>query len=243
MNRRLFISLALVTVALALPARADYPGNPILNGDFEIYLETIGSGGYADGAIWWSHGYESNAVFEDADGDADLEAVVAADPGASNHNFWQTTLPPLEVPTANFDAFAWTLEGGAIAPSANNQIGFSLSPSFSQHPFVGAFWDGAVMFRADDMAATMDEAGRVHLDPALHGEIICPDFEPCRTFKLAFDAADTEGKRELLGQARIVQVSFWNFNRLDEGEAVIDDVAIDGASMIVEELAAGNVSL
>lgn len=225
------ILAAAAAAALALlagqPARA-IPVNPILNPGFELYADIIPAGQpgdrqYFDEAIWWAEGFGSNATFpETAPGDR--AAVVPADPSASNHNFWQSTLPPLQAPTLDFDAFEFDVEGGTISPEANNQIGFSLTPLYAQHPWIGIYWEGAVLFRADDMVP--DAQGRVSMNPVAHGEIICPDWDPCRQFKGAYDAASTAGKHALLQQARVVQVSFWNFNRQASGFVAIDDVAI-----------------
>ncbi|MBW3582596.1 MAG: hypothetical protein KY455_05795 [Euryarchaeota archaeon] len=239
------IFLSLVLVGLFAPAglAGCHPAcssgvDPILNGDFEAYarvdVEVAGHSDGAGGALFWtstarSIDYASNARFVDSgvDGDTDREVVIPGDPAGGDHNFWQS-YPTLQWASLDASAFAYTIENGTVAPSANNQLGFSLSPEYDQHPWVGIFWEGAVHFTADDILANIDADGRVSLDPAVDGSIICPDWDPCRSFRENFTAADTDGRRALLGETRLVQVSFWNFNR-QEGQVVIDDVALEGA--------------
>lgn len=225
MYKTTILATAIVLSLTALPLGSGGLPNPILNGDFEVYVDN-GEEGYTGGALYWAHSHGSNVEFRDVDGDT--KAVVPADMSASNHNFWQSTLPPLQAFSADFGSFEYTVESGDVPTSANNQIGFSLSPASAQHPWVGIFWDGALRFSAAAIADAMGPDGRVVLDP-LDGDIICPDYQPCRDFKAAYEATDDAGKSELLGQTRVIQVSFWNFNRATSGEVVIDDVAIEGA--------------
>lgn len=221
------------------------PVNPLLNGDFELYADTTDTGGGLDQTLFWTSGsidptccagYRSNAWFGDHDdgGLGDREAVVEANTSAPNHNFWQSTVTGGQMISGDFDAFAWTIEHGTIAPSANNQLGFSLSPLYAQHPYVGIFWEGAITFRADDMVPDAD--GRVRMDPIKDGEITCPGgYQPCLDFKTEYDGAgafgDEDAQRDLLGKLRLVQISFWNFNRQAAGSIVVDNVAIEGATL------------
>ena len=228
--RNLLLLLAVVPLFVTTTTAEPLGMNPVMNGGFETWIRTNGEGGYADGALYWAHSAGSNARFfnTNIDGDADSEAYVRGDFSASSHNFWQSTLPPLQVFSPDFDAFAFTIERGTVAPSANIQIGFSTAPGYDANPFVGAFWDGAVMFRADDIAANTDASGRVTLDPVADGEIVCPAYEPCTRFKADFEAADDTNRSALLDQLRVIQMSFWNFNR-QAGFIVIDDVEVIGA--------------
>lgn len=182
-----------------------------------------------DTGFGWSN--DPGTKFYDADSDGDVEAIIPRVHQAHNHNLWQSTATPTQAFSADFDAFTFRVESGAIRTSANIQIGLALSPSYMQHPFVGAFWEGAVLFRANDMVLGAD--GLVSLDPAAQGEITCPAYAPCREFQAEFNAADAAGKRTLLGQARVVQTSFWAFSG-GLGPVVIDDVAYVGAKSAAE---------
>lgn len=239
----IFFSLLLVGLFAPAGLASCHPvcasdADPILNGGFEAYarvdVEVAGTSEGAGGALFWtstarSIDYASNARFVDSglDDDPDREVVIRGDLSSGNHNFWQS-YPTLQWASLDATAFTYTVENGTIAQSANNQLGFSLSPEYDQHPWVGVFWEGAVRFTAADILANMHTDGRVSLDPAVDGSIVCPDWDPCRSFRENFTAADTEGRRALLGETRLVQVSFWNFNR-QEGQVVIDDVALEGA--------------
>lgn len=177
-----------------------------------------------DPGFMWSN--DPGTQFGDLDGDGDREARIPRVPAEHTHNLYQAIATPTQAFGANFHAFAFTVESGAIPPTANVQVGLSLSPSYQQHPFVGTFWEGAVLFRADDFAP---QGHHVALDPVHQGEIVCPaGYSPCLAFKADYLAADDAGKRTLLGQARIVQTSFWAFSG-GAGPVVIDDVAYVGA--------------
>lgn len=184
----------------------------------------------SSGAPTWSR--DSGVEIVDADGDGDREAVIPTRAVDFNHDLWQSWASPQQAWSLDFDAFAFTVESGAIPSSANNQIGFSLTPSYAQHPYVGIFWEGAVHFTSADMRP--DANGRVTMDPVRDGSIICPSgYTPCLEFRAAYAAADDAGKHTLLGQARIVQTSFWAFNNL-AGPVAIDDIAFEGAKLAVE---------
>lgn len=239
----------------ASPATGLVPAGPVLNGGFElavagaqelcdtagdqeinlivVIIDTCSPG--AMKAVHWSS--EDGMVFGDSglDGDGDREAIINAGSGVSNHNFWQAWPSPHQAYTANFDEYRFKLESGSIPAAANIQVGLSLSPLFVQHPFVLVFWEGAVMFTGSQMVP--DAGGVVHLDPVTQGQVICPaDYDPCLDFQSQFNAAATAaGRRALLGETRVVQDSFWNFN-LGSGTVVIDDVAIVGATTPPEEL-------
>lgn len=185
-----------------------------------------------DQGAGWSN--DPGTKFYDVDGDGDQEAVIPRVPTSHTHNLWQSIATPTQAWSANFESFEFTVESGVIPPGANNQIGLGLSPGYMQHPWLGAFWEGAILFRANDM--TPDEDGRVRMDPVLQGELICPaGYTPCLEFKAEYNAANAAGKRTLLGQARIVQTSFWSFSG-GAGPVVIDDVAFGGIRTAVETL-------
>lgn len=182
-----------------------------------------------DPSFMWSN--DPGTVFGDANGDGDIEAVIPRVPAQHNHNLWQSVATPTQAFSADFDAFEFTLESGVIPAGANIQVGLSLTPGYMQSPWVGIFWEGAVLFRANDLVP--GAGGRISVDPVAKGEIICPAYTPCYEFRAAYNAADEEGKRTLLGQTRIVQTSFWSFNG-GVGPVVIDDVAYVGAKTFAE---------
>lgn len=185
-----------------------------------------------DRGFMWSN--DPGTLFDDFDGDGDLEAIIPRVPTSHSHNMWQSGATATQAFSANFEAFEFTIESGTPAPGANIQVGLSLSPGYMQHPWVGAFWEGAILFRADDFQP--DAGGRVSIDPIARGEIICPGgYQPCFDFKAAYDAAlgDEESQRTLLGQTRIGQTSFWAFNN-GVAPIVIDEVAYVGATTFAE---------
>lgn len=183
-----------------------------------------------DPGFMWSN--DPGTTFADANGDGDREVIIPRVPVEHDHNLWQSVATSTQAWSADFDAFAFTVESGAIPAGANVQVGLSLTPGYMQSPWVGIFWEGAVMFRANDMAR--DANGHVAMDPVAKGEIVCPGgYTPCLEFKAAYNAADADGKRTLLGQARIVQTSFWAFSG-GVGPVVLDDVAYVGAKTAVE---------
>lgn len=181
----------------------------------------------------WSTCLDSSVDFGfDLDDDPfDREARVLADPTKCNHNMWQSFASIGQAWSLNFESFDFTVEDGVIGTSANVQLGFSLSPLYAQHPYVGVFYEGALLFNGEDL---VPENGKVTVSPA-DATIICPDYQPCRDFR-----TDVENGDANVGQVRLVQLSFWNFNR-GPTPVVIDDVAIVGATTVAEEAAAGNI--
>lgn len=183
-----------------------------------------------DRGVGWSN--DPGTTFADYNGDGDVEAIIPPVPTKYNHDLWQSTATTTQAFSADFDSFQFSLEAGSIAPGANIQVGFSLSPSYTQHPFVGIFWEGAVLFTSSDMVKGAD--GVVRLNPIAQGEIICPaGYSPCLRFQSAYAASDGTGKATLLGQTRVVQTSFWAFNN-PAGNVVIDNIAYVGAKSAAE---------
>ena len=178
-----------------------------------------------DPGFMWSN--DPGTTFGDFDGDGDREARIPRVPVEHNHNLWQSVATTTQAFSADFDLFAFRVESGVIPAGANIQIGLALSPGYAQHPFVGVFWEGAILFRSNDF---ITPGVQYALDPVARGEIICPGgYTPCLLFKAEYDAADNAGKRTLLGQARIVQTSFWAFSG-GVGDVIVDDVVYYGAA-------------
>lgn len=192
-----------------------------------------------DPGFMWSN--DPGTTYGDVNGDGDREAVIPRVPTSHNHNMWQSYASMTQLFSADFDSFDFTLESGMIPAGANVQIGLSLTPGYTQSPWVGIFWEGAVLFRANDMVA--GPAGAISMDPVAKGEIICPGgYTPCLEFKAAYDQAQDEAaKRTLLGGTRIVQTSFWSFSG-GVGPVVLDNVSIVGSKSAVETLPNPNPS-
>lgn len=183
-----------------------------------------------DRATGWSN--DAGTRFYDIDHDGDHEAVIPTAPAQHAHNLWQSVASPQQAYMADFAALRFTLEAGAIPSGANVQVGLSLTPVYMQHPYVGVFWEGALVFRAADMQP--DAQGLVSLDPVAQGEIVCPaGYPPCAEFKAWFDGSDAFGKKRVLAMARIVQTSFWQFNN-PLGPVALDDVAYVGAKPVTD---------
>jgi hypothetical protein len=111
-----------------------------------------------DPGFQWSN--DPGTTFGDFDGDGDREARIPRVPAEHTHNLWQSVATPTQAFSADFDLFAFRVESGVVPASANIQVGLSLSPGYQQHPFVGAFWEGAILFRS-----TLCEAARSSARP------------------------------------------------------------------------------
>lgn len=217
--------------------------------------------------VWLSPGHRSNApiawstantrastVFSyEADDDPfDREARIIGDGSLSGHNLWQSFAGKQQVYTANFDTYTFTIENWdelkaldqPLGTGAQIQLSFSVSPMQEQNPWVGVFVDGTLRFKVDTILENIDEDGVVRLDPTEDlTDVICRGYPPCLEIKddLESDDTDEESKRATLGRLRLVQNSFWAFNK-GPADVVIDDVAIDGYTTVVDEAATGNVN-
>ncbi len=186
--------------------------------------------------------------FGDNDDDGDREAVVLADDSLQNHNMWQSWLSSNQAFTANFQTFEFDVEAGAIADNAAVILSLSATPMAVQSPWVGLWLDCQLRFSADQLQDSLDDdQDRVVASPleatftSRHAD--CDDLETAWK-----DTETEEEKREVLGQLRIGQLSFWSFNHAEQDEACscaiqIDNVAITHATSVPEEIAAGNVNV
>ncbi|MFA5862375.1 MAG: hypothetical protein WDA16_11845 [Candidatus Thermoplasmatota archaeon] len=177
-----------------------------------------------DRGLAWS---SEKVTFTDNNGDGDQEAVFNTTPGAF---LYQAAASTQQAWSADFDSFEFTLESGNLPPGAYIQIGFSVVPGYQQNPFIGVWWDG-IQFNKKNM--TLDEQGRIHLNPIKDGFIVCAVYTPCTDFQKAYSVGDEKAKHNLLGQVRLVQTSFWGFGN-PSGHVVIDDVAYVGAKTMAE---------
>lgn len=183
-----------------------------------------------DPGFMWSN--DPGTTFGDMDGDGDREVRIPQVPAEHPHNLWQSVVTTSQAWSLDFDAFTFRVEEGVIPPAANVQVGFSLTPGYEQSPWIGSYWEGALLFRASDMSPGAD--GRVAMDPVILGEIVCPaGYTPCEDLRAGYAAADDAGKRTLLGRLRIVQTSFWSVSG-GAGAVTLDDVFIAGAKTMAE---------
>lgn len=189
--------------------------------------------------------------FEDGDGDGDREAVVLADPARENHNMWQSWLSTNQAFTANFETFEFDVEAGTIADNARVVLSLSATPLAVQSPWVGLWLDCQLRFSADQLEASLS-GDRVVADPLEASFSAAGSGDDCDDLEEAWDAAESEeDKREILGQLRIGQLSFWSFNHVDEedvdeacGCAIqIDNGALTHPTSASEEIASGNVNV
>lgn len=249
------VSLFLIAAA---SSQALVPVGPVVNGSFEVFVpggpqmcEVVGNQEHNVGrlvivdtcspgamkAAQWSS--PDTTLIGDWNGVGNRRAGFVG--GGGLHDLWQAYPNPqqawsLDFATYRFQTANFGFFTHAPGPGAHIQLGFSLSPGYQQHPWVGIFWEGALQFTRSDMTIGTD--GYVNLDPVVHGEIICPAWQPCFDFKAEYDAADDDGKRELLGQARLVQNSFWSFGTSPGQVVMVDNVEIGGAKTFGEGIAA-----
>ncbi len=213
-----------------------------------------GQGGRA--AFWGGMGLSGSGVsapssseagFEFDDNPFDREVRVLACSDCSGHNFWQVSNRHVAY-TGNFDAFEFRVEAGEISDTGRVVISFSDTPLGTQSPWAAGFVLCELSFPLSAMEATPDENGLVSVDP-LDGDFRSL-YSSCDDDQALWNDQGTtaDEKREMLGQLRIIQTSFWNFH-VPPSQAsedcdcaiVIDDVAIVGATTAAEEAAAGNV--
>lgn len=197
-----------------------------------------------DAAVQWSeHPDTSPTTFGDNDGDGDREATIAS--GGAGHNMWQAYPNAHEAFTGDFTAFELDVEAGEINPGALVQISMNPTPLNEQSDRTFEA-DCRLSFSGSLLLANMDGDGHVSVDPvdarySSHYDG-CPSVED-------WENADDDGKRDILGQLRIVQLSFWSFNRgvvEDPGcgcTVQIDNVSITNPASLAESAAAGNAQV
>lgn len=185
----------------------------------------------SDDAIHWSD--QGGTEFGDRDGDGDREAAVIS--GGAHHNFWQAWPSPFQAFTGNFDALEFDVEAGSIASSAAVILSFSATPLEAQSPWVGAFIDCQLRFSGSSMDAS---SGHVSVDPV--EAVFSPSSPDCDAAKAEWDSGDDATKRQVLGRLRIIQLSFWGFERAAEDTTCecavqIDNVSLSHATSVAEE--------
>jgi hypothetical protein len=245
--RRVLLSLA--CLAAAAPASVLGTGaheeNAVLNPGFELYASTDGTGGPWDGALYWWESWGSSSLFfnfppvaiEDADGDGDLEAVF----GGGNGRDLRQDFAAGSSLSANFRSLEFTREAGDLSGGWVT-VALTLAPTAVQGAWPetnGGAWLSFFPEVAPE-AWQPNAEGRVSLDPALHGYVLCAH-PGCEPWKADFDAADPDRRRAILGEARLlwIRISDYRFDNADP--LVLDDVALLGATTAADEIAAGHV--
>ncbi len=189
-------------------------------------------------AVAWSHEPEqSPTVFGDNDGDMDREATILADGSLKGHNMWQSYASAHEAFTGDFEAFELDVEAGELRDGGLVQISMSPAPlrEVSDHVVSP---DCRLNIHGSLMEANMVD-GHVSVDPVDAQYVVPKGYEGCPTVD-EWNAADDDGKRDILSQLKIVQMSFWGFNAgvpedPDCGCAVqIDNVSISNPASLVE---------
>lgn len=159
----------------------------------------------------------------------DREAIFRPGVGSS-HNMWQAYPSPFQAFTANFDALTLTVEGGTIPDGATIRISLSAVPGdAADNSRVLLYQDCVLTFKGDALKAHQngDQVSMSPLDATFSStHANCPSYDA---------TASEEDRRDVLGQLRIQQFSFWSWNTGTEA-VVIDDVQIDGATTVAEEV-------
>ncbi len=172
----------------------------------------------------------------------DREARFLTEGEGSAHNLWQAYPSKHQAFTANFDALEFAVEDGDIADASTATVKISLS-SAPVHHTSSTFpieIDCVLTFKSSEMASHVGGDGVMSMSPldaafGPHGN------DPDCPMEAWNAAPDEDGKRSVLGQLRIVQLSFWNWNSASE-PIVVDDIALPGATLFAEEVASGNAA-
>lgn len=195
-----------------------------------------------DSAAQWSTQPDTSpTTFGDNDGDGDREATISS--GGAGHNMWQAYPNAHEAFTGDFAAFELDVEAGEINPGALVQISMSPNPLDEQSDRTFEA-DCRLSFSGSLLLANMDSDGHVSVDPI--DASYSSHYDGCPSVQDWEDADDDE-KRAILGQLRIVQMSFWSFNRgvtEDPGcgcTIQIDNVSITNPASLAESALNGNV--
>lgn len=186
-------------------------------------------------AIHWSF-QDDNTGFGDFEGDR--EARIGANLSASTHNLWQAWPSPHQAYSGSFDHLSLRVEHGQVPSSAVIQLSFSATPLESQHHWVLLFLDCQLTFRAGQLLP--GENGVIQADPTqAHFR---SRYKTCDPAEEDWNNAETpEERRLILGRLRIVQLSFWNFNR-GADDVIFDGIGLKGTTTAAEEAAARNLN-
>lgn len=195
-----------------------------------------------DDAVHWSGHDDDNVT--DVDQDGDREIHIPENP-SSRHNFWQAWPSPFQAFTGNFEALEFDLEQGSIPDNALVQVSLSATPTHTQTADLVLYRDCALNFRGDLLNDHLGPNGHVYVDPVDAGFSHTGD-EHCKDLADAWQDADDTERREILGQLRVVQLSFWAFET-PKGPSgpgtALDDISLTDATTVAEEAANGNVNV
>jgi hypothetical protein len=171
-------------------------------------------------AVEWVYGADDDPF--------DREALIYASDRPVRENLWQSLASAQQTFRADADALVLEVETGQLSAGASLHVGLALSPTYTQHPFVGVFEEARLVL--DVSAGSSSEL--VRLDPVRDGEIACPNaWQPCQEYRHAFATASPAERADLLGQARLVEVALAGFAQ-GPGSVAIDDVQVVGASPV-----------
>lgn len=259
----LVVMLALLMFSFASPVEAQLPGDAVSNGGFELAAEpardpvctVVGPGsinvfepGNPLGLPWvtsvnlchssalkaagWSSG--TTVEVDDFDGDGDREAKFLKgpdDPSLGDHNMWQSYASLHQAYVANFSALSFQVESGVIAHPAKIILSLSDTPLAEPSPWVGISFMCQLTFSTAQLQP--DANGTVMVDPTEGA--FRSRYSTCDDEAANWTAADPAERREILDGLRIVQHSYWGWNR-GPGDVVIDDVTMLGSRTVVEAL-------
>lgn len=192
-------------------------------------------------AVHWSQADGNTQFAADFDDDEfDREVKIGANASASGHNLWQAWPSPHQAYSGSFDDLTFRVEDGEIPSSASVKVSLSATPSETVHQYVLLWLDCDLTFTAEQL--TSSKVGdTVQADPA--DAIFRSRDDSCDAAKQAWDGASSdEERRDVLGRLRIVQLSFWGFNRGSQ-DVVLDGVGLEGTTTPAEEIADGNHNL
>lgn len=177
----------------------------------------------------------------DYDGDAsDREARFATNNNGSRHNMWQWMGSPHQAWTPNAEALTLAVEQGTPPDGASIILSLATVPQESRETN-GYYLACDLVFSAEQIrnADDVDDDGKVEVSP-LNANFRARRSSHCAELEEKFENGSDAEKREVLGSTRITQLSFWGWNGAEE-PVVVDDVQIEGATTVAEEVANGNV--
>lgn len=172
----------------------------------------------------------------------DREAKILADDSRSAHNLWQWFGTRQQAFTPNADALEIDVESGSI--SENALVRLDLEPAAVESYKDATYRECTLTFEAPQLQDRLAEGEQGHLAADPTNATFDARHPPCQDLQTAWnDAATQADKRAVLAQTRIVELGFWNWNEGTTEPTVIDDVRLTGASLLAEEIAAGNVTV
>lgn len=169
----------------------------------------------------------------DRDGDGDLEMAVPS-PAINGHSFYQAFANPQQAFRGDARKLSFDLETGTPTPGTGSGvviISYSQSPYDMIHPWVPIYVECSLTFSSTTLlAGSWTPYGGPKGGTYWHVEI-GPEAAPMRSYwpgcdatAAEYNAANAQGRRDILTRLRPVQTSFWNF----DGQ-VVDNVGLRGS--------------